>query len=452
MTKQNEPVVAKASEVVDAAIAEVLALRGQGAVIGYAPAGAGKSHAIATAVERARKAKLRLAVATPTNEQAFALVSDLSRRLARTRQSVTFLHSARVSFPEELREDNTVTTTDSSEGERADVLVATLSKLGDAFARQDLGQRDLLLVDEAFQANAVHYYGVGALADRHLLMGDSGQLAPFSTAPEADRWRGLGEDPLQTAVEVLVRNHPRTGRHYLPITWRLDPRAVPVVRSFYPKHTFSAAVLPGVRRLEFERSTGRGRARMEDAALELAAREGWAHLELPAACVLSADPETVNVLVRMVQRLFERGAVAMCERRTRPEPLGGGDVAIAVSHNDQKDLLRAALQAAGHPDVVVDTANKLQGLTFEVVFVWHPLAGLAEGDDFHLDPGRLCVMLTRHRQACIVVGRAGDRALVEGIPPATPSFLGWDVKTSLDGWYAHESVFRTLEPFRLSTR
>src|SRR5262245_48964871 len=39
---------------------------------------------------------------------------------------------------------------------------------------------------------------------------------------------------------------------------------------------------------------------------------------------------------------------------------------------------------------LVETANKLQGLEFEVAFVWHPLAGLPEADGFHLDPGRLC--------------------------------------------------------------
>jgi hypothetical protein len=98
----------------------------------------------------------------------------------------------------------------------------------------------------------------------------------------------------------------------------------------------------------------------------------------------------------------------------------------------------------------VDTANKLQGLTFEVVLAWHPLAGLTDVDPFHLDPGRLCVMLTRHRQACIVLGRAADRELVEGIPPATPGFVGWDANPALDGWYVHEAVFHALEPHRIT--
>jgi superfamily I DNA and/or RNA helicase len=76
-----------------------------------------------------------------------------------------------------------------------------------------------------------------------------------------------------------------------------------------------------------------------------------------------------------------------------------------VSHNDQKDFLRLAMSAQGIGGVVVETANKLQGFEFDVVVAWHPLTGLPEPDGFHLDPGRLCILLTRHRHACIVVGR-----------------------------------------------
>lgn len=57
-----------------------------------------------------------------------------------------------------------------------------------------------------------------------------------------------------------------------------------------------------------------------------------------------------------------------------------------MSHNDQKNALRARLDDEGLGDVVVNTANKLQGLTFEVVMTGHTLAAL-DADSFHLDPG-----------------------------------------------------------------
>jgi hypothetical protein len=74
----------------------------------------------------------------------------------------------------------------------------------------------------------------------------------------------------------------------------------------------------------------------------------------------------------------------------------------------------------------VDAANRLLGLTFEVVAAWHPLAGAPVADAIHLDPGRLCVLMTRRRPAGIVVGRDSDLDLLEGVPQATPGYLGWD--------------------------
>jgi hypothetical protein len=149
-----------------------------------------------------------------------------------------------------------------------------------------------------------------------------------------------------------------------------------------------------------------------------------------------------------VRRLFDRRAEVRCERQQQLTGLRPEQVAVGVAHNAQKDLLRLTFDAQGLGGVVVETANKLQELEFEVVFVWHPLAGLPEADGFHLDPGRLCVLLTRHRQACVLVGRAGDQEMLEDQPPPpTPAYLGWDPDPVLDGWEVHRDVFEALEPF-----
>lgn len=80
-----------------------------------------------------------------------------------------------------------------------------------------------------------------------------------------------------------------------------------------------------------------------------------------------------------------------------------------------------------------------------------PLSSLPEADEFHLDPGRMCVLLTRHRQACVVVGRAGDRDnLHDRPPPPTAAYLGWDPDPMLDGWEVHQEVLATLEAYRLA--
>jgi hypothetical protein len=447
-------VVAEAERTADRAIADFLsgtAVR-RGVHV-TAPAGAGKSHLVSRAVARARAARLRVAVATPTNEQAFGLVRTIALlHCGKGSQTVTFVPARAVSLPDSIRRLPGVQEREASAASREGLIVGTLSKLGDAFARGSLAPFDVLLIDESYQADAGKYYAVGDLAPVHLLVGDGGQISPFSTIEDPCRWRGLPEDPLQTAVGVLRRNHSGTTVYGLPITRRLDGRAARIARLFYPDLSFAPAVLPGVRELRLTKAAATDpRLRKLDAALDLAARDGWAHVELPRAAVLQSDPAAVALFAGLVSRLFDRGPDVRCERQPRRAPLRPEQVAVGVSHNDQKDFLRVALDAIGLGSVVVETANKLQGLEFEVVFVWHPLSGLHEADGFHLDPGRLCVLLTRHRQACIVVGRVGDRKLLDDqIPRPTAAYLGWDPDPVLDGWEVHREVFAALELLRIS--
>jgi hypothetical protein len=449
--------VVRAAERVVARASEDLLGRATGprGVVVSAPAGAGKSHLIAETVGRARERGYRVAVAAPTNEQAFGLVRKVAELYcARGRgRTVCFVPASDVELPVAISALAGVQVRRPASRARGEgLVVGTLSKLGDAFGRGDLDAFDVLLIDESYQADSSKYFAVGALAPVHLLVGDGGQISPFSTVDDPARWRGLPEDPLQTAVGVLRRNHPATPVYGLPISRRLEPRAVGLVRGFYPDLAFEAAVRPGVRTLRFAAGARGGRRTAGlDAALDLAARSGWAHVELPRAPVLPADPEAIGAIVRLVRRLSERSPRVRCERHREFIGLPSHRIAVGVSHNDQKDLLRIALAAQGLGGVVVETANKLQGLEFDVVVAWHPLAGLAEPDGFHLDPGRLCVLLTRHRHACVVVGRSGDEDMLEDQPPPpTPAYLGWDPDPVLDGWEVHRRVFAALEPHRVT--
>jgi hypothetical protein len=451
-TVYDAATVAAAEATTASAVRDLLDAPGRGrGVVVIAPAGAGKSHLVVGAVDRARAAGRRVAVAAPTNEQAFSLVRSIAVRhcAGGAGRTVTFVPASTVSLPDAIRVLPGVREAMAANARSSSLIVGTLSKFGDAFARGDLAPVDVLLVDEAYQADAAKYFAVGGLAPVHLLVGDAGQISPFARVADPGRWRGLPEDPLQTAVGVLRRNHPCTPVHGMPITRRLDRRAAAVARLFYPDLAFGAAVLPGVRELRLAPS--RPHQRRLDAALDLAAHDGWAQVDLPPAAVLQADPEAVALIADLVSRLFRRAPRARCERQPELTALTPDQVAVGVAHNDQKDALRVALAARGLGGVTVETANKLQGLEFEVMFVWHPLSGLPEADEFHLDPGRLCVLLTRHRQACVVVGRAGDRALLDDRPPPpTAAYLGHDADPMLDGWEVHQSVFDTLSGYRLA--
>lgn len=413
------------------------------------PAGAGKSHLVTTvagaACDSTGARGATIAIAAPTNDQAYGLVESIAARFPGT--EVAFVPATNRALPPGTAARPNVSQIKAARAGEFPIIVATLDKLGDASSRGDLPPFRFMCVDEAYQGDAAKYFKVGDISSRHLLVGDPGQLDPFTTMDDPGRWRGLDEDPTQTAVQVLVRNHPGTAQYRMPITRRLPASAVPVVEAFYPGHPFRAWTLPGVRRTRLVPSVGRGSVARLDKALDLAASDGWAWLRLPETPVLTADPATIQVIIDLVRRLRDRSPELASERTKDDwQPLQPSRLAVAVSHNDQKDYLRAALDAAGLDDIRVDTANKLQGLEFDFVIAWHPLAGLPEADGFHLDPGRLCVMLTRHRHGCIVVGRASDPELVAELPPTSDVWLGHDPDPVLDGWFAHSLVFERLQP------
>src|SRR5262245_41608568 len=109
-------------------------------VVVTAPAGAGKSHLVSTAVDRARDRSLRVAVAAPITEQAFGLVRTLANLHSGKGggQSVTFVPARDVTLPEAVRRLPGVREMEASRARGEALVVGTLSKLGDAFTRGTL--------------------------------------------------------------------------------------------------------------------------------------------------------------------------------------------------------------------------------------------------------------------------------------------------------------------------
>lgn len=445
----NAKAISAADRVADEARNDVRErLAGGGAVVVEAIAGGGKSTFVVDTVDELA-ADARIVVAAPTNEQVYALVRSIARK--RPDEPLHYAPSKAAELPY-APPPSLVVCRPAGESRGYRVLVATLHKIADAFSRGDLDEADLLIVDEAFQANSGVYYQVAEIASTHLLVGDAGQIDPFSTAPGAAELRGLAEDPVRTSVEVLLDNHPETPRHRLPITRRLDERAVPPARAFYsPEHEFEAAVPAGVRSLDFATRLQRdSRQRELDAALRSAASSGWTHLELPAAPALPSDPELVEAAADLVATALapDMHATVDCERYGR-RALGADRIAVGASHREQVRALRRAMLDRGVESVTIDTANRLQGLEFDLVIALHPLAGLPAADTFHLESGRLCVLTTRHRHACIVVGRASDRELLDGLPPSGEAYLGREDEPLLEGWRTHQRFFEALAPYRV---
>lgn len=409
------------------------------------PPGAGKSTLVREIGRRARD-RDQVPIVVQTNDQA----DDMVRGFIADQQGgapavrVGRLHGHDHTPPAELGAQQGVTCSRAIDDvDDCDLIVSTAHK----WATIDSG-RDwpFAIVDEAYQMRSDLLIPVGALMESLLLVGDPGQLAPFTTADDT-QFRGRPLSPVETAAATILTTQPATARLALPISWRLPSQATSLVSAAFYEIPFAAGTRPEQRRLR-RGVTPLHRGRGAD-AVNSAIQRGWAYIELDDLPMPQTDPGAVEAIVDVVKELFEADVIVEDEHGTRR--LQPGDVAVAVAHRDQRDHIRTALQnsrlSVNLPidEIVVDTANVLQGREFEIVVVWHPLSGRRDASEFHLDAGRLCVLLSRHRHACIVVSRGGISDRLADHAPTEPIWPG-EAGSVLDGWHAHLTVLDHLVP------
>ncbi|MFR9797463.1 AAA domain-containing protein [Streptomyces sp. MS06] len=435
---------AAATRATDAILADTLHSPHRGVVVD-SPPGAGKSTLVVRAALELASAGRPLMVVAQTNAQ----VDDLVLRLAEKDPELPVgrLHSSDADPYDRALDGLPQVRTSAKAADLAGlpVVVSTAAKW--AHVRVDEPWRHAI-VDEAYQMRSDGLLSVAGLFERALFVGDPGQLDPFAIVG-SEQWAGLAYDPSASAVTTLLAHNPGLPQHRLPVSWRLPASAAPLVSdAFYPYTPFRSGTGHGDRRLSFAvPSDGSG----PDRVIDEAAVSGWGLLELPARHTPRTDPEAVRAVAAVVRRLLDRGGASVSERSAEPAPLTADRIAVGTAHRDQAAAVRAALAELGAGGVAVDTANRLQGREFEVTVVLHPLSGRPDATAFHLETGRLCVLASRHRHACIVVCRAGVGELLDDYPSTEPVQLGTVMKFP-DGWEANHAVLARLGEHRVVWR
>ena len=434
---------ALAAEATDAILRDTLHGTHRGVVVD-SPPGAGKSTLVVRAALELAEAGRPLMIVAQTNAQ----VDDLVLRLAEKNRELPVgrLHSSDTDPYDKALDDLPNVRKSAKAGELTglSVVVSTAAKW--AHVKVDEPWRHAI-VDEAYQMRSDALLAVAGLFERALFVGDPGQLDPFSIVG-SEQWAGLSYDPSASAVTTLLAHNPDLPQHRLPVSWRLPASAAPLVSdAFYPYTPFRSGTDHGDRGLSFAvPSDGSG----PDRVIDEVAESGWGLLELPARHTPRTDPEAVRAVATVVRRLLDRGGAATSERAPEePAPLTANRIAVGTAHRDQAAAVRAALAELGVTDVTVDTANRLQGREYDVTVVLHPLSGRPDATAFHLETGRLCVLASRHRHACIVVCRAGVSELLDDYPSTEPVQLGTLVKFP-DGWEANHAVLARLAEHRVS--
>ncbi|WP_375396403.1 AAA domain-containing protein [uncultured Sphingomonas sp.] len=421
----------------DAALADVLASQWQGvpAVVLRSPPGAGKTGvAQRVALQSAQLLDQRCMVVTQTNQQAF----DLTRRLTDNARSfpIHMFAKSGLNIPDDVASlPNLVVVHDVASLPRVPSITignaAKWSRIGTPERRFDVQ-----IVDEAFQLPDFKFRLISNLAPRHVLIGDPGQIDPFVNC-EIERWRCDPSGPQVSCPEALVNRHPSVLQLHLPVSRRLNADTVAIVQpSFYPNMPFRA--------MSYDRSVGFQVAGIMpfDAALDaVASGSSIVMVELPAQITGEADGELAQELVASIHRLLMRGP-RMSDDGTVSE-VRPRDIGVVCAHVSQVNAVRERL-GPGLSHIFVETANRYQGIERPFMFVHHPLSGRADATAFHLDAGRLCVMLSRHRIGCWIFGRQGISEQLMRFAPAGNRTLGIDDDPEYRGWQAHLTLMLAL--------
>ncbi len=426
------------TDILPAVLADLRSGRHLGVVVD-SPPGAGKSTLVVRAAIEIAEGGDPLIVVAQTNEQ----VDDLVVRLSDKAPDLTI---GRLSAQDYKPADRIVGRDNVSIAPKVGELPGCRVIIGTAAKWATVSDRTWpwAIVDEAYQMRSDMLLRIANRFDRALFVGDPGQLDPFSTV-ELDRWIGLTWDPMQSAVSVLLRHNPDLPVYRLPVSWRLPPSAATVVAAaFYPFARFEPGTRPEQRHLGLGvPSTGSA----IDRTVDLAAATGWALHELPSRHTVRTDAEAARACAEIALRVLARGAVAHSEHATGGAIVTADRIAIGAAHRDQAATIRSFLGAAG-AGITVDTANRLQGREYDVTVVLHPLSGRRDATAFHLESGRLCVLTSRHRHACIVVARAGIPELLDAHPSTEPVHLGVPAQFP-DGWEANHAMMAKLESHRI---
>lgn len=360
------------------------------------PPGAGKTRLVVhLAPALCTAADMRVGIAAQTRAQ----VIEIAERLLALTDRVMVGWSAADPPPKSIPADNIGSGgTLNFPGSAGGIIVGTTRRwLGSKYNAVGC---DVILVDEAWQATYADVAALGAFTDQIVCVGDPGQIEPVVRGSTA-RWQGQPTGPHVPAPDALLAAHDDVATVVaLPHTWRLGQATTDLIQpAFYPH-------LPFTSRRPAEHISVHGEPLPELFAAEVTR---------PASPV---DPALMAAAADSVTSLL--GAAYVTTAGTRP--LAASDFAVVAAHVNQSAAIRSRL--ASHPEVLVGTANQLQGLERPVTVAVHPLAGHPEITDFNADLGRACVMLSRHRAHLTVVTDSETRTrLLRTTEPAAASHL-----------------------------
>lgn len=402
------------------------------------PAGGGKTYLVEMlAVQSMGRLEERVMVVTQTNEQAFDLARRLARGFPRQKFALYVRRDLEVSLDLELL-NNLQILRNRREFPTGPCVVIANGARWSWLDMDSVEPFDLQIIDEAFQMPDYRFHQIAGMAKRLILVGDPCQIAPVISI-DIERWRCDQAGPHVPCPKALTARYPNVTQMSLPLSRRLVPDTVQFIQpTFYPNLPFQALSTASERRLRLNQN---GSTRMDQAINLVEQGSSLVHIELPPKVVGETDLELADTIIALLYRLLQRRATLYIngvEQQLLPSMIG-----VVCSHISQVNAVceRLPQDLTG---VLVETAERFQGLERPIMVAYHPLSGRMYLDQFHLDAGRLCVMLSRHSVAAFLVSRGGLEANINRRVPNADRALGAEEDLEFNGWKANINILRLL--------
>lgn len=241
------------------------------------------------------------------------------------------------------------------------------------------GSLDLLVIDEAGQFSLANTLAVAQASPRLLLLGDPQQLPQVSqgTHPEPVNESALGW------ISAGRATLPQELGYFLADSWRMASPLCEAVSELSYEGRLRSASAADLRRLE-------------------GVPAGIETVVVPHGGNITSSPEEAAEVVHQVGRHLG----LMWHDEAGRRPLGQEDILVVAAYNAQVNLIRDALDAAGHTAVRVGTVDKFQGQEAAVVIVSMASSAVAEaprGMEFLLSRNRINVAVSRGKWRAVVV-------------------------------------------------
>lgn len=374
-----------------------------------APPGGGKTSLTATvSAHLANRVGLSFTIGCPRKEQAVALAQRLMEQVDPERIHINIKSLPEYQYPRGINR-GAVTRVKFKDG-LGRIEIRTLASLAMSRVKSDDGNR-LLIIDEAYQATFAEAASAAANFAQVLMVGDPGQIGPVVTT-DTGAWAHMKNAPHLPAPQAFSRR-PDANILAMDCTYRLGQTTVDAIAPLYDfpfgsKRTERSIVLPDGRELaEIEHlETERGETSDDTNMLSAVARR--------AAALVGADYTMTD---------YRDGSQVV-------RPLATGDIAVVVAQNSQVSVVTGMLAQMNLHGIAVGTADRLQGGEWPAVVSLDPTSG-GTASEHHLNPGRLCVMASRHSAHLTWVSDGSWRSASPTAEDSRNAVVGMKVRKSL---------------------